>query len=161
MPRYWFTTHWPPYDHDGPDILNIYIQEQYRHAVDGMGPGDKVFVYEFRSGPNVTNEEGEVIHRRLPGREAVVCEAEITTNLHVRPGYVPEHFEGRGIRNFRWEALTGRRVHGVVPRKQVNRILGYREGYVYYGFNGGRGIKEISPEEYDELHARLLGALRP
>ena len=153
MPRYWLTTHWPPQNANPHDTFNIHIQDKFKDDLTELRKGDKVLFYEFKSGPNVTNERGEVIHRRQQGREGIVCEAELITDLHLRPNYVPEHFEGKGERNFCWLAETGHHAFGFIPKATVNETLGYKPRYTLQGFNGGRGIKQISAEQYTALHA--------
>ncbi len=158
MPRYWVTTHWPPHKPIPNDTFNIHIQDKFKKDLSELQKGDKVLFYEFKSGPNITDPAGEVIHRRQCGMEGIVCEAELKTDLHPRPNYVPEYFEGKGKRNFCWQALTESRISGYVPRVVVNKTLGYQSGYTFMGFNGGRGIKQISAAQHAELHALFTGA---
>src|SRR4051812_43862831 len=101
MPRYWFTTHWPPLAHHSFEPLHIYIQDQFKNVARDLAPGDRVFVYEFKSGPKqlMRIDGQDVWVPRLLGKEGVVCEAEIYTALHERPGYVPEDFEDRSVKN--------------------------------------------------------------
>ena len=155
MPRYWLTTHWPPHKPIPNDTFNVHIRDKYKDDLRDLQKGDKVLFYEFKSGPNMTDEHGVVIKRRQTGREGIVCEAEIATDVHPRPNYVPEHFEGKGERNFCWQALTENRTFGFVTKPDVAKTLGYEPGYTFQGFNGGRGIKQISAEQYAELHARF------
>ena len=76
-----------------------------------------------------------------------------------RPDYLPEHYEGKGKRNFCWLAETGSRAFGFIPKATVNETLGYKPRYTLQGFNGGRGIKQISAEQYAKLHALLSGTV--
>jgi hypothetical protein len=153
MPRYWLTTHWPPQKPNPIDPFHIHIQDRFKKDLKDLQKGDKILFYEFKSGPNVVNDRGEILKRRERGREGVVCEADLATDIQPRPNYVPERFEGKGVRNFCWEAFTENRRFGFVPKAEVNRVLRYAAEYTLQGFNGGRGIKEISPEQYAELHA--------
>src|SRR4051794_1645554 len=125
MPRYWMTTHWPPQNPIAKDTFNIHIQDKFKKDLSDLRKGDKVLFYEFKSGPNLINERGEIIQGRQKGREGIVCEAELVTDLHPRPDYVPEHYEGKGKRNFCWLAETGNRVSGFIPKATVNQTLGY------------------------------------
>jgi len=157
--RYWFTAHYPPIK-ARQDTLNIYVQDKYLSTVRDLRQGDKVFVYEFKHGPGIRELKGgvEVILRHEPGAQGVICEADVLSELQSRQGYVPEQFIGKGLRNFKWQALTGERHLGLIPRQRVNELLGYKPGYSFFGFNGGRGIKEISREQYAALHAELFGS---
>ena len=156
MPRYWLTTHWPPHKPIPNDTFNIHIQDKFKDDLSDLRRGDKALFYEFKSGPNSTDAQGNIILRRQQGREGIVCEAELITGLRPRPNYVPEYFEGKGKRNFRWQALTDNRLSGFVARSEVNKALGYKPGYTFMEFNGGRGIKQISPEQFAELHSLFI-----
>jgi ribonuclease PH len=157
MPRFWITAHYPPIK-GGRDTFHIYIQNQYKRELLEPQPGDKVFIYEFKSGPGVRNTTNGVktVLPHEPGAEAVVCEAEVITKLEELRDYVPQEFIGKGIRNYKWRARTGNRLFGHLPRVRVNQLLGYGDGHTFFGFNHGRGIKQITPEQYSALHDEFV-----
>lgn len=154
MAKYWITTHWPPLP-DGRDIMNVYIQDKHRDAVAGMAAGDRVLIYEFQSGPNLLKRDGTVV-RRNGGRAGIICEAEVATDLVPRPAAetYEQYTDGRAA-NWAWMATTKNRTLGFLDRSRVNAILGYDLQHRFYGFNGGRGIKELTPEDYAKLKAEF------
>lgn len=155
MPRYWFTTHYPPLS-DGRDTLHVYLQDKHRDAANGISTGDRVFIYEHLAGPDL-RRDGEII-ARLHGKAAIVCEAKISTALYKRrmDGAREVYADGRDA-NYAWVAETAERTTGRLPRLRVNAIMGYKPGNRFHGFNSGRGIKELKPGIYQELLAAFLG----
>ena len=84
MPRYWLTTHGRPHQPIPNDTFNVHIQDKYKDDLSDLRKGDKVLFYEFKSGPNIADAHGVVVARRQPGREDIVCEAEVATVIHRR-----------------------------------------------------------------------------
>lgn len=82
---------------------------------------------------------------------------EVVSPLRERtPQDAVQRYEDGSEANWQWMALTREIAQGLVPRQQVNRILGYDASYSFRGFNGGRGFKQIEPGQYADLLA-LLG----
>ncbi len=153
-PSYWITTHWPPLV-DQPHQQNVYLQDQH---CDGcpINVGDMVVVYEFKSGPTlVVPETGKKV-KRAPGREGVVLAAEVVGEFRRRPPEVArQEYEERDSMYWGWEADTKALARGLVPRVEVNRILGYSNGHRFFGFNHGKGYKQIERGQFDEMLQRL------
>jgi hypothetical protein len=53
-------------------------------------------------------------------------------------------------------ARTNERETVFLPRPEVNAIMGFAPGNLFFGFNGGKGIAQID----QELYGRLLQAAR-
>ena len=158
MPRYCLTVHWPALRSNPQDDsrLHVYIQHRFKDYVSTIEPGDRVLFYESGSGPpKLVNGKWE---KRRSGRQAVVCDARVARELELRPDYEPEEFNGR-VMDFRWQALTdpNDRRDLFVPRALVNERLGYETSYTFQGFNAGRGILLLQPEQY----AALAGGATP
>jgi hypothetical protein len=157
MTRYWLTTHWPPLP-DGRDILNVYLQEHHRNAVAGMAPGDRLLIYEYLSGPDLLKPDGTIV-RRKAGRGGIICDARISTGLKPRsPEDAPEEYTDGRKANWAWIAETDDRKFGFLERQRTNAVLGYDEGYKLYGFNRGRGIIQLTPDEYAGLTEQFKSA---
>lgn len=160
MPRYWFTTHWPRFK-GGRDTLHIYLREEHRDAAPGLAPGDRVLVYEFKSGPSLLLDGGTRIHREV-GKGGIICDARIVAPLQPRSSNEAQeiYVDGKKV-NWSWIAETADRTMGYLPRGVVNELLGYAAGNYFYGFNGGRGIKELEPEVYARLRGAFIAAKNP
>jgi hypothetical protein len=154
--RFWLTAHWPPLkSSDAPDILNIYIQDRFKEVVEPMRHGDRVLVYELLTGPSerkIIDGKLVVIRRHL-GKQAIICDARIATPVHERPNYKPQEFTGRGVLNYKWLATTDDRRPLLVPRLAVNAVFCWGDGHNFHGFNAGRGIRQITSEQYEALTA--------
>jgi hypothetical protein len=153
MPRYWLTAHWPPLVSNPNDTLHIYIQDQFKQVVETMRPGDRVLIYETASGPPARRRvEGilTVVERHV-GAQAIICDARVASELHERPGYSPDEFDGKGTMNFKWQATTDDRKALSVPLAAVNGVFGWGMGHNFQGFNHGRGIREITAAEYTAI----------
>ena len=153
LARYWLTAHWPPLIKNPNDTLNVYIQDQFKEVVETMRPDDRVLIYEVATGPSArVREQGTVVlSERQVGAQAIICDARVATELHERPGYIPEEFDGRGVKNYKWQALTDDRRKLWVLRASVNGVFDWGDGHNFHGFNHGRGIREISLAAYTAL----------
>ena len=157
--RYWFMTHYPPVPGQR-DILNVYLQDKHRDAAKDMAPGDRIFIYEFLGGQDLVRE-GKII-RRETGHGAIVCEAAIGTKLCPRdPDDAIEIYTNGKKANWAWIAATTNRTMGNLGRKQINAIFGYGPGNYFFGFNRGRGIKELDADVYQELLSAFSDSKSP
>ena len=59
----------------------------------------------------------------------------------------PDHEGGRRI-GIPTDALY---VGGRVSRDHLNRVMRYASRNVFFGYNRGKGIKQLTPEQADEL----------
>ena len=153
MTRYWLTTHWPELVVDPHEIRYVYIQDRFYNDVKTMNAGDRILVYEFESGPpeKMVENGKTVLRSRHKGRQAIVWDSRVTESLRPRKDYSPQTFGERDIKNFNWMATTDDHRPMDVPRPRVNEVLEYSPKNSFRGFNGGRGIKEISFAQYTEL----------
>jgi hypothetical protein len=150
----WITTHWPPLV-DRPHVQNIYLQEKHRTDC-GIRPGDRVVVYEFKTRPKVVIPGTGRKVERAPGHEGVILAAEVVSDFRPGPPEIsPQQYDEREAMNWAWEAETRPLANGHVLRREVNRILGYSEDHRFFGFNHGKGYKQIELEQYATLYCLL------
>jgi hypothetical protein len=134
---------------------NVYLQDQHR---DGclIKPGDLVLVYEYKSGPTlVLPETGQRI-KRARGHEGVILAGEVVSDFRRRPpDLARQEYEERDSMSWGWEAEVKPLSRGLVPRVEVNRILGFAEGHRFFGFNHGKGYQRVTRGQFDNLHQRV------
>lgn len=153
-PSYWITTHWPPLV-DRPHQQNVYLQDQHRDNCP-IKIGDMVVVYEYKTGPTlVVPQAGERV-KRARGHEGVILAAEVVSDFRRRPPEVArQEYDERDSMYWGWEAEMKPLARGVVPRIEVNRVLGFAESHRFYGFNHGKGYQRITRGQFDELLQHL------
>lgn len=157
MTRYWLTTHWPR-DEDDPQEQHpdVWVQEGKERVWASMAPGDRVFIYESRSGDPeyavAPTGDRRLIARR-EGREAVIALFEVGQVLIDPPEIREVAYASGKVRRWRHVA-RGRFITtaGRIERRQLNGILGFDEGYVLRGFGDDHsGLKEISFDQFGAL----------
>lgn len=159
--RYWLTVHWPPsYDPENdaaPDAPEgVYVPKGREEAADGLQSGDRVLVYQTITGPMNLDEYKKGFRLRR-GRGGVVADLVVTRRLRRRIWW-PSHYHNAPSRKWSRIAYTEADPTPIdaVPRKAVNRVLGYSPGYEFRGF--GRlhaGLDEIERDQYLELCEKL------
>ncbi len=142
--KYWLTTQWA-HPHDGSLPYYIYLQPQHETANRKVQAGDGVLFYELRGpAPSWAYPNAPV------GRQAIVAVAEVGGEYGNR-SRLPED------NPFKREAPCVRHSSaGIVPRKQVNEVLGFKPTYNLFGFGRGSGIRELTPEEFQKLAGKLM-----
>lgn len=149
-PSYWITTHWPPLI-DRPHAQNVYLQDEHREGCP-IKAGDMVLFYEYKSGPTLVLPDTGQRVKRAPGREGVILAAEVILPFRRRPPEVArQEYEQRDAIYWGWEAETRALAKGLVPRGQVNRVLGYADRHRFFGFNHGKGYKRIEREQFGTM----------
>jgi hypothetical protein len=157
--NYWLTTHWPPLQGDKPDF-NVYIRDSKQAAGADLEIGDYVLIYETETGRSEivqhVGQEPEVLHCSK-GKQGIIAIAEVTGALEIRGVPESQYTDGTTIW-WRWRA-TAKPIstNGYVALKEVNRVLGFREGYNMRGFGPqGSGLKRMEREQFSELRDIFL-----
>jgi len=143
--RNWLTTHYPHYE---PDVepWHIYLQRQYKHAVDGIAVGDRVFFYEF-----ATRRARKDRAQKPDGAQGVVRVGFVAGPLFKNTEGTTEYDDG-GDAEWCWEVPADRfEVDGFVARERLCELLGYKRNYTFRGFSGGTGVKQIGAMQADQL----------
>jgi hypothetical protein len=163
--RYWFTTHWPlTNEHKGEHHRNVYLQSGRQSVAQNMSPGDKVLIYESKTGPTIVEEFADGTRRRIAqgnGRSGIVTVAEIAEPLSRRPGSegVAKYADGTEM-NWAWKATTRHHVsNGFVAKPEVLRVLEYAPSYAMRGIGPmNSGLREISQSQYEDLLRMFVGS---
>ena len=155
--NYWMTTHWPPREDEGNNTTcGVWLPEGREEAGKEVVEGDFVFVYESRTGRTAVRRTIEGAEQRvkcLTGREGLILIGRAMSSFHIEPDSKPEiYVDGTSIW-WRWYVpLVVLSRSGFVPRKEVNRVLGYKSTFNFRGFGEVHsGLKKITKTEYDEL----------
>ncbi len=146
--RYWLTTHWPPTE-DYPDPTGVYLPDGRQAAGQNLRREDTVFVYESRTGPIILERLPDGTQRQvrhLEGREGIIAVTEALDEIQQDRRIEPTEYVGRNPIRWCWFAPTRENMfNGFVPRREVNRILGYHLNNPMRGFGTlHSGLKEIS-----------------
>ncbi len=159
--KYWLTVHWPPRE-DDPDGIGagVWVPDGREAAGADLAEGDRVLVYEsLRGRPEVriSPNGARTIVRCIQGREGVVLLGEAQSCLQADDGSTPSRYVDGSEIWWRWHApLRVLSRSGFVPRREVNKVLGYKPAYNFRGFGDRHsGLQEISREEFEELEMRL------
>jgi hypothetical protein len=161
--NYWITTQWP-LDINQPREWAVWLPDDGRQeAGRELRAGDRVLVYESRSGRCKLVRQPDGSTRRIPrttGKTAVIGIIQLTEALVEVPGArCQEYDDGSSIR---WGYRARGRLcmsDGLVPRVVVNRTLGYKPAYNFHGFGDRHsGLKKLTLAEYGALEAALLKA---
>jgi len=161
--RYWITTHWPrKRDESTNQPQNgIWVKDENRTVIDRVAPGDLVFLYETKSGPDVLRNNADGSKRRIsrhPGAEGIVVLAEVTERAYEPENSSAEEYADGTELWWRYYAPT-RSVNsaGSISRVELNSVLGYSTNNVLHGFGEqNSGLKEISEDVYEQLRTRFL-----
>lgn len=169
----WLTVQWParrdrwgesPADFED-EPHGVWVEREHEEVAKRLRVGDRVFVYETRTGPSL-RQDGRV-YSCVRGRQGIVAVGRIR-RLEPSNSDVQHYASGRR-RTRRWAfgGSFGRSVDrkGFVPRGEVNRILGYARRYVFLGFGTDRsGTGPLTLDEatrlqasFDSHEARALG----
>lgn len=152
----WLTIQWPARrDARGrapegfPDEPEgVWIQREHAEVAHRIQAGDRVFVYETRTGPSL--RQAGIVYSCVRGRQGIVAVG-VVGRLEPPNDDVQHYTTGRRRRR-QWSFGGGFASHvdlqGFVPRWRLNRILGYSRNYVYLGFGESRsGTGELSRQE--------------
>ena len=164
--RYWLTVHWPPYQDERYRFpLRVWLKSNNEWAGRDLRSGDRVLVYQTRSGPAIIHSDVDGRRQRIPcqwGHSGIIAVAEADGPIEHDPQWPVWEYEDGLKRCWAcYASLTLVSSNGFVPRDQVNRILGYEPRYKMFGFGAGAGLKEISNGQYEELVAAFQSRPRP
>jgi hypothetical protein len=155
MTQYWVTTHWPPL-RGGQQSFGVYLCDGRQEAGAGLQAGDKVLIYEARTGPDILHKRPdgteEWVKHEL-GREGIIIIAELEENLYCDDDEPMTHYRDGTKRRWCWCA-DGRMVNvsGFVPRDKAAELLGYKSGYNFRGFGTlHSGLLQIDEDVYRAL----------
>lgn len=149
--QYWLTAHYPPYrEHDREKVAaGIWAPDGRETAGADITPGDRVFIYESRSGRTEIEKLANGTTRKHlchNGREGVVAVAKVIEPLSAHDDWAPtEYTDGTKIW-WRWFAeLKIESQSGFIPRRDMLQILGYSPKYNLHGFGDMHsGLKKLS-----------------
>jgi len=167
------TTHWPPDESEDLDDFipsGVWLPDGREQAGTDIEIGDRVLIYQSKTGrPEIKNIKGKrAVFRPTQGKEGIIAIVEVVGDLEKLEDSVPSKYTwGKDIW-WRWRAITEPvSMNGFVPRREVNKILGYRPDNPLRGFGDWKsGLKKLSRSEYDELvsvfkqHPRKIDIVR-
>lgn len=159
---YWMTTHWPArVGEDTSHSPGVWVVEGRQHIIGRMQPGDQVWVYESGSGRTARKIHPDGTSELLPcrsGRQGVVMLVEVSERAFAKDDAEPEEYTDGTRLWWRWCApTTTLNSVGFVPRKEIARILGYKENYAFRGFGHEHsGLMEVSPVAFEAIKAAYL-----
>ena len=151
----WLTIQWPPRRDRGnepPEGFDdepngLWIQREHGPVADLVRAGDRVFVYETRTGPAL-RQDGRV-YSCVRGRQGVIAVGHVG-RVRQQTVDLQEYATGtRSVRrwSFRAPFKNGLDMEGFVPRRKLNHLLGYKARYLFRGFGLDRsGTGRLSPE---------------
>jgi hypothetical protein len=154
--RYWLTTHWPRFK-DQPDSIpdGIYLADGRQSAGDDVASGDRVLIYQFKSGRSVLTIDtrgNERSRTRRRGAGGVIVVAEVTTRVEADPLSRPESYSDGTTIHWKWKAET--RVllrNGFVSKADINRIV-FSENHPIRAIGKQKsGLKELSRDEFEAI----------
>lgn len=156
--NFWLTTHWPPRIDDDPnDIANgVWLPEGRETAGSDLKEGDKVLVYQARSGrPEIRKKiDGtEYVVPSIEGKEGIIAVCEAQCEIYEYEGSEPTKYVDGSEIWWRWHApLTLLSRSGFVPRERMNAILGYKLNFNLHGFGDlHSGLKKITEDQFNNL----------
>jgi hypothetical protein len=152
---YWVTTHWPRQEDQSVEVprYGVWVQENKRHLIDRVRPGDLVFIYETQSGRTIIRRYTDGTTTKTPrrrGREGIVALVEVTEAAYQPEDSEPEQYTDGSKAWWRYCAPT-RSINsgGFIPRSEVNALFGYSENNVFRGFGDEHsGLKEIQEDRF-------------
>lgn len=149
---YWITSHYP---HPQPDRhpWHVYLRDKFEDIARQLRAGDPVLFFETKYHKPLRDGT------RFPvGREGIVVVATIAESFRKRHASlaVAEYADGTTA-NWLWNVPTRDMDHdGFVPRSEVYRVLGYKDGYTMRGFGmRGSGVRPISQDQSERLLVRF------
>lgn len=164
--NYWLTTHWPPrFDADPNDNSNgVWLPDGREAAGADFKKGDKVFIYQSRSGrPEILKriDGSEYTVWSIEGKEGIIAVCEADSEIFEDAGAEPSKYTDGSEIWWRWYApLTLLSKSGFVPRQRINEVLGYKTDYNFRGFGDlHSGLKKISEEQFNDLLTIFRGKI--
>ena len=155
--RYWVTTHWPRDEGDDSPQEGVYLKDEDREAGQDLGIGDRVVIYESKSGKRRMRTEpgtaGKIAVRCRAGAGAVVVIVEVIGDLGTNPRATPTEYDNGKVRFWRWYAPTKVvNKSGFVTRQRLTELLGYEPGFPYRGLGTKHsGLKQIDKDTYEAI----------
>ena len=156
--NFWLTTHWPPRIDDDPnDIANgVWLPEGRETAGSDLKEGDKVLVYQARSGrPEIRKKiDGtEYVVPSIEGKEGIIAVCEAQCEIYEYEGSEPTKYVDGSEIWWRWHApLTLLSRSGFVKRERMNAVLGYKSNFNLHGFGDlHSGLKKITEDQFNNL----------
>lgn len=148
--KYWLTTQWP--FREGSTRIqhqNVWIRDNHLKAVDGMDKNDLVFIYETIRGRTLIQGNERIRCQRGRGGIVVLAKIKSPTTPSKRD---PERYADGSVIWWRYCAPTEHVESGFIPRREVNRVLGYSLDYPFRGFGLLQsGVKQISERQFEGL----------
>jgi hypothetical protein len=94
---FWITTHWPRREDRSLEKPRhgVWVQADKRHLIDRVSPGDRVFIYETKSGPALIQTYVDGSTKRIgryPGSEGIVALVEVTDAASQPEDSQPEQY---------------------------------------------------------------------
>ena len=155
--KYWLTTHWPPLEDaedGGPHGINLQAGQEDVGAE--IKPGDHVFIYQSETGyteirTDKKGEEQRIKSKR--GRGGIIAIEQVSEKLRIIKDAPPTRYVGRV--SVTWKGRVDTTIvseDGFIPRSDVNRVLGYEEGYSFRGYGTKHsGLAQLTSEQYKAL----------
>lgn len=163
MRRYWLSVHWPP-EIGNRDSFDVWVQNEHDDIARQCAVGDIVVIYQGESGPvRIEKRPDGTTHkrRRMPGKGGIIGFSRVVRPLFEEPDSRQEEYTDGTKRWWRWHAICQPvNTRGFLDRNRMNSILNYKPAYNYRGFNRGRGIKELTEAEYEQLRDKFSLKIR-
>lgn len=154
MRRYWLSAHWPP-EHGTQPRFDIWVQDGHDDVARECAVGDIVAIYQGQSGPVRLEKrpDGRTYKlRRERGKGGIIGFSKVVRPLFEEPDSRREEYADGSSRWWRWHAVCEAiNTEGFLDREAVNAVIGYEPGFNFHGFNAGRGIKELTEAQYNQL----------
>ena len=165
--NYWLTTHWPPRVDDDPnDVANgVWLPDGREQAGVDLKKGDKIFVYQSRSGRperRKTIDGSEIVVHSIEGQEGIIAVCEAQSEIYENEDSEPSKYVDGSEIWWRWHApLRTLSKSGFVSREIMNSILGYKPSFNLHGFGDMHsGLKQITKDQYLGLLKLFRGSIK-
>ncbi len=157
---YWLTTHWPQRVNEPAETppFGVWVVDGKRQVIERVAPGDLVFFYESRWGRTLVEQRADGSERRVPcreGRMGIVSVGRVTELAYQPDNSSPQEYTDGTKLWWRYCAPTETlSTAGFIPPKDVARILGYADNYMFRGLGEQHsGLRRLSETEYQSLWA--------
>ena len=148
--NYWPTIHWPPFEDELDRIPELELQYEPRELgfAENLRKGDWVFIYRTKTGPTFNTEVNEKMIEIFRIREK---HSGVISLYTAKSGqWMRRLGDFKGGR--RWEEwfveLEKTHHRGLIPRTEVNRILGFKPGNTFRSYGPkGCGLNLISESQ--------------
>lgn len=165
--NYWLTTHWPPRVDDDPNDIatGVWLPDGREQAGAELRKGDKIFVYQSRSGRPERGKaiDGkEIIVHSIEGREGIIAVCEAQSEIYEYEDSEPSKYVDGSKIWWRWHTpLITLSKSGFVSRESMNAILGYKSNFNLHGFGDlHSGLKKINKDQFTNLLKLFRGTLK-